>query len=139
MKNIMGLKYLGAAMLAAGMFLANAPSVLASDVAEADGARATDKLLIAKSVYKIQVPEIRAMRKNDTLSVQADFVNDTIRDKHVYYRFRWLDSVGNQVGDGEAWKQLLLLGRGRETVKGVALSPSAVDFRIELNVQSKAK
>lgn len=107
--------------------------------AHADEGRAKDKLVISKSTYKIDVPEIRAVRNNDMLSVQADFVNDGVVDKHVYYRFRWLDSVGNQIGDGESWKQLLLLKRGRETVKGIAPSPKADDFQIELNVQSKSR
>jgi len=105
----------------------------------AEGSRAKDKLVITKSIYKIEVPEIRAARNNDTLSIQADFVNDGTVDKHVYYRFRWLDVDGNQIGNGESWKQLLLLGRGRETVKGVAPSPKADDFQIELNVQSKSR
>jgi len=116
-----------------------AASVFVAPAISADGGKAASKLVIAKSVYKIDVPEIRASRNNDTLSVQADFVNDAILDKHVYYRFRWVDDVGNQVGDGEAWKQLLLRGRGRETVKGVALSSKAVDFQIELNVQKTPK
>jgi len=71
------------------------------------------------------------------MSVQADFYNPERSDHYVFYRFRWIDGAGNQVGDGEAWKQLLLLGQAQETVKSVAPTPAAVDFRIEMNAEKK--
>ena len=55
----------------------------------------------------------------------------------VYYRFRWLDSVGNQVGDGESWKQLGVMGQGQQTVKSVAPQSAATDFRLEMNVEGR--
>ncbi|MBP9896414.1 MAG: DUF1425 domain-containing protein, partial [Giesbergeria sp.] len=55
----------------------------------------------------------------------------------VFYRFRWLDNVGNQVGDGESWKQMAVLGLGQQTVKSVAPTSAAQDFRIEMNVETR--
>ncbi len=55
----------------------------------------------------------------------------------MFYRFRWLDNVGNQVGDGESWKQMAVLGLGQQTVKSVAPTSAAQDFRIEMNVETR--
>ena len=43
--------------------------------------------------------------------------------------------MGNQVGDGESWKQLGVLGLGQQTIKSVAPGGAATDFRIEMNVK----
>jgi uncharacterized protein YcfL len=69
--------------------------------------------------------------------VQADMKNTTESNRTVFYRFRWLDSSGSQVGDGESWKQMTVLGHQIQTVKSVALHSSAVDFRIEMNVETQ--
>nr|WP_116607634.1 YcfL family protein [uncultured Albidiferax sp.] len=83
----------------------------------------------------VRVSEIRITRPNDILVVQADLANGERADRTVFYRFRWLDAVGNQVGDGESWKQMGLLGKGQQTVKSVAPSGTATDFRLEMNVE----
>jgi uncharacterized protein YcfL len=83
----------------------------------------------------VRVSEIRITRPNDILVVQADLTNAERADRTVFYRFRWLDSVGNQVGDGESWKQMGLLGKAQQTVKSVAPSGTATDFRLEMNVE----
>ncbi|MDR7378823.1 uncharacterized protein YcfL [Rhodoferax ferrireducens] len=83
----------------------------------------------------VRVSEIRITRPNDILVVQADLANGERADRTVFYRFRWLDTVGNQVGDGESWKQMGLLGKGQQTVKSVAPSGIATDFRLEMNVE----
>jgi len=82
----------------------------------------------------VRVSEMRITRPNDILVVQADFGNGERSDHMVFYRFKWLDSVGNQVGDGESWKQITLLGLGQQTVKSVAPAGSATDFRLEMYV-----
>ncbi len=82
----------------------------------------------------VGVVEMRITRPNDILIVQADLANSERGDRTVFYRFRWLDSVGNQVGDGESWKQLGVMGKGMQTVKSVAPSGAATDFRLEMNV-----
>ena len=83
------------------------------------------------------VREMRIVRKNDILVVQADMANMGRTDRTVFYRFKWLDNVGNQVGDGESWKQMTVLGLGQQTVKSVAPTSAAVDLRLEMNVEPR--
>ena len=85
----------------------------------------------------VRIPEMRAVRRNDILTVQTDLFNVGNTDRNVFYRYRWLDSIGSQVGDGESWKQLSLLGQAQQTVKSVAPSSVVTDFRLEMNVESR--
>lgn len=94
------------------------------------------KVELRGSADNIAVREMRLLRKNDILIVQADFANTGRGDRRIYYRFKWLDNVGNQVGDGESWKQLTVLGLGQQTVKSVAPGSAAVDLRLEMNVEA---
>jgi len=124
-----------------------AASILAASLAAAPAMAqqhdpATPPAVAAKVALRgeangIAVREMRLVRKNDILTVQADLSNTGRSDRTVYYRFRWLDSVGNQVGDGESWKQLGVLGLGMQTVKSVAPTNAAVDLRLEMNVESR--
>lgn len=93
------------------------------------------KVALRGEAQGVAVREMRIVRRNDILIVQADLANTGRTDRTVFYRFRWLDSVGNQVGDGEAWKQLGVLGLGQQTVKSVAPTGAAVDLRLEMNVE----
>ncbi len=95
------------------------------------------KVMLRGDAQGVRIAEMRAVRRNDILSVQTDMVNVGNSDRVVFYRYRWLDSVGNQVGDGESWKQMGLMGQGQQTVKSVAPMSSAVDFRVEMNVEAK--
>ena len=95
------------------------------------------KIALRGEANNIAVREIRIVRKNDVLVVQADLANMGRSDRTVFYRFKWLDSVGNQVGDGESWKQLGVLGLGMQTVKSVAPTSAAADLRLEMNVESR--
>ena len=93
------------------------------------------KVALRGEANGIAVREMRIVRKNDILVVQADMANMGRTDRTVFYRFKWLDNVGNQVGDGESWKQMSVLGLGQQTVKSVAPSGAAVDLRLEMNVE----
>ena len=95
------------------------------------------KVALRGEANNIAVREIRIVRKNDVLVVQADLANMGRSDRTVFYRFRWLDNVGNQVGDGESWKQMSVLGLGQQTVKSVAPTSAAVDLRLEMNVEPR--
>lgn len=92
------------------------------------------KISLRGDALGIRVSEMRITRPNDILVVQADFGSGERTDRMVFYRFKWLDSVGNQVGDGESWKQLTVLGLGQQTVKSVAPASAANDFRLEMYV-----
>jgi uncharacterized protein YcfL len=94
-----------------------------------------NKVALRGDAKGLAIAEMRIVRRNDILSVQADMANRGKTDRTVFYRFKWLDSVGNQVGDGESWKQLGVLGLGQQTVKSVAPTGAAVDLRLEMNVE----
>jgi len=93
------------------------------------------KVALRGDANGVRIPEMRAVRRNDILIVQADLANNGNTNRTVFYRFRWLDNIGSQVGDGESWKQISLLGQGQQTVKSVAPSSNATDFRLEMNVE----
>ena len=93
------------------------------------------KVALRGDANGIRIPEIRVVRRNDILIVQSDLLNVGNSDRTVFYRYRWLDSNGSQVGDGESWKQMAMLGQAQQTVKSVAPSSVATDFRLEMNVE----
>ena len=95
------------------------------------------KVALRGEANRIAVRAMRIVRKNDILVAQADMANMGRSDRTVFYRFKWLDNVGNQVGDGESWKQLSMLGLGQQTVKSVAPTAAAVDLRLEMNVEPR--
>lgn len=86
---------------------------------------------------EVVTSEMRVVRRNDILTVQSDLHNTGMSDRMVFYRYRWLDNAGNQIGDSESWKQFTLLGQGQQTLKGVAPHSNATDFRLELSFELK--
>lgn len=85
----------------------------------------------------VQVIDLRGQRRNDVLVVQAEMMNTDIKDVRLYYRFRWTDAGGMQVGDGEVWKPLVFLGKQSQFIKGTAYGPQAVDFKIEISAEQR--
>lgn len=130
MKHLMRAAGLCAALLSGAAALAQG----AADPAAMSPA-VMSKLATRGDLKGVRVSEIRMVRRNDVLVVEAEFQNVKNGDRQVFYRFRWLDGGGMQVGDGESWKQLPVLGQQTQVVKAVALSPNAADFRIEFNVE----
>ena len=124
-----------AVLCAALMALAGSASAQLHDPATPLAVAA--KVALRGEANSIAVREMRIVRKNDILVVQADMANMGRTDRTVFYRFKWLDNVGNQVGDGESWKQLGVLGLGQQTIKSVAPGGAATDFRIEMNVETR--
>lgn len=95
------------------------------------------KLVLRGDPFGVKVSEMRITRKNDVMVVQADLFNTTLSNRTVFYRFRWLDNMGNQVGDGESWKQMGVYGQQQQTIKSVAPTSAAIDLRLEMNVEQK--
>lgn len=93
------------------------------------------KVALRGDANGVRIPEMRVVRRNDILIAQADIYNTVNTDRTVFYRYRWLDSIGSQVGDGESWKQMTLMGQAQQTVKSVAPSSVVTDFRLEMNVE----
>ncbi len=93
---------------------------------------ASDKVENLGTMKSLDIPEIKVKTKNGLMIVQADFVNKSIYNQEVYYRFKWVDADGFQIGDDEAWKFVTLIGKQKVAVKTVAPTPLAKDFKIEL-------
>lgn len=93
------------------------------------------KVALRGDANGVRITEMRAVRRNDILIVQSDLYNVGNTDRTVFYRYRWLDSIGSQIGDGESWKQMTLMGQAQQTVKSVAPSSVVTDFRLEMNVE----
>ena len=128
-------RFVPAALCVALITLAGAASAQQHDPATPPAVAA--KVALRGEANSIAVREMRIVRKNDILVVQADMANMGRTDRTVFYRFKWLDSVGNQVGDGESWKQMSVLGLGQQTIKSVAPTAAAIDLRLEMNVEPR--
>lgn len=95
------------------------------------------KLMVRGDLQGLQTVDLRSQRRNDVLVVQAELSNTDSRDLRLYYRFRWTDVNGMQVGDGETWKPLVFLGKQSQFIKGTAYGPQATDFRIEMSAEPR--
>lgn len=95
------------------------------------------KLLVRGDLQGLQVVDLRAQRRNDVLVVQAEVYNTQNHDSRLYYRFRWTDANGMQVGDGEVWKPMTFLGQQSQFLKGTAYGPQAADFMIEMSAEPR--
>lgn len=95
------------------------------------------KLVVRGELQGLQVVDLRSQSRNGILMVQGEVMNTDTSDLRLYYRFRWLDADGMQVGDGEVWKPLVFLGKQSQFIKGVAYGPQATDFRIEMSAEPR--
>jgi uncharacterized protein YcfL len=119
-----------ALLLCAGAQAQNVvPAAISSGIAS--------KLLVRGELEGLQTIDLRSQRRNDLLVVQAELTNTLERDLRLYYRFRWLDAGGMQVGDGEVWKPLVFLGKQSQFIKGTAYGPQASDFLIEMSAEKR--
>ncbi|MFZ6719020.1 YcfL family protein [Undibacterium sp. Ji49W] len=114
-----------------------AAPVMADDIPNAVSPGIAAKLIVRGTLEGVQVTDLRSQRKNDVLVVQAELVNQIVKDVRVYYRFRWTDAAGMQVGDGEVWKPLMILGKQSQFIKGTAYGPQATDFKIEMSAEPR--
>ena len=133
-------KIMLAASLAAIGIAAHAQNYANDQPPAATSAGIASKLIVRSefgTLEGLQTVDLRAQRRNDILVVQAELVNTDIKDKRLYYRFRWLDAGGMQVGDGETWKPLVFLGKQSQFIKGVAYGPQATDFKIEMSAEPR--
>ncbi|MEE7627759.1 YcfL family protein [Methylobacter sp. Wu8] len=78
----------------------------------------------------LQITDLRAVKRNHLLTVQAEINNTDSDNQQLYYRFKWLDANGFTVGSEEAWKPVLVYAYQKQTLTAVAPSPQATDFRL---------
>jgi len=80
----------------------------------------------------IEITDMRSIVRNGLLTAQVTVKNDS-NSNLVSYRFKWLSKNELQIFDNEAWKPITI-GKGQTgTIIGIAPTPDAVDFRLELN------
>lgn len=78
----------------------------------------------------LQVTDMRAVKRNHLLTVQAEINNTDSANQQLYYRFKWMDANGFAVGGEEAWKPVLVYAYQKQTISAVAPSPQVTDFRL---------
>ncbi|MGR9014657.1 MAG: YcfL family protein [Gammaproteobacteria bacterium] len=78
----------------------------------------------------LRVTDLRAVKRNHLLTVQAEINNTDSDNQQLYYRFKWLDASGFTVGSEEPWKPVLVYAYQKQTLLGVAPSPQVTDFRL---------
>lgn len=121
----------------AGACLLATPLAFADAVPASISPAVAAKLAWRGEAPEFALPEIRVARRGGFLSVQSDLRNGGETDRTLYYRYRWVDQAGNQLGEGGAWKQLNVLAKAQQTLKGTAPHASAADFRLELNFENR--
>ncbi|WP_420475594.1 YcfL family protein [Noviherbaspirillum sp. ST9] len=124
-------------VLCASLALLGAAAQAQQDAPAAASSGIAAKLIVRGELQGLQAVDLRAQRRNDVLVVQAEIMNMDTRDLRLYYRFRWLDANGFQVGDGEVWKPLVFLGKQSQFIKGTAYGPQATDFKIEMSSEPR--
>jgi uncharacterized protein YcfL len=110
---------------------------MAQSVAHAATEGIASKLIVRGNLGGLQVIDLRSQMRNDVMAVQAEVYNFSALDSRLYYRFRWTDSGGMQVGDGEVWKPVLFLGNQTQYLKATAPSPRATEFMIEMSAEAR--
>jgi uncharacterized protein YcfL len=78
----------------------------------------------------LQVTDLRAVKRNHLLTVQAEINNTDSDNQQLYYRFKWFDASGFAIGGEEAWKPVLVYAYQKQTISAVAPSPQVTDFRM---------
>jgi uncharacterized protein YcfL len=124
-----------ASLLAAVACVAIATGACAQTTPPPEPGSAASKLMLRGAPMGVKLVEIRVQKRSDVLVVQAELQNTENKDRNVFWRYRWLDDGGMQVGDGDAWKPLLMYGQQSQMLKGVAPSAKVTDFRLEMNVE----
>ena len=69
----------------------------------------------------------------DLLQAQVDIYNTWITEQDVKYRFEWIDGAGNVLPDPRStWIPISVAAKQTLTLTGIAPSPRAADFRLQM-------
>jgi len=94
------------------------------------------KLRRTGRVEFIKLLDLRAVKRNGLLTVQATLQNDSSSGTPLNYRFKWVDDAGFKVWDDEPWKPENIFANQTIELLGIAPTPAATDFIIEINVSN---
>lgn len=114
------------------IFICMASTCLSSSLAFAQDSKES-KVRRSGSTGSIKLTDLRAVLRNGLLTVQATFENDSSRTTPINYRFKWLDDSKMKVTDDANWNPINLFAGQTVDIVGVAPTPMATDFIIELN------
>ena len=81
----------------------------------------------------LRVTDLRAVKRDNLLRIQAEITNLSPGNQQLYYRFKWLDSDGFTVWEEEPWKPVLIYGNQKQLLNAVSPTFKASDFRLILN------
>ena len=91
------------------------------------------KLRRSGNTAQIKAVDLRAVVRNKLLTVQVSLQNESSSGTSLNYRFRWLDNSGMKVADDEVWNPENLFAGQTLDITGIAPTPMATDFLIEIN------
>lgn len=86
----------------------------------------------------LKVTDLRAVRRDNLLRIQAEISNSSSSTQQLYYRFKWLDRDGFTVWDEEPWKPQIIYGAQKQVINVVAPTFKATDFRLILQSPSNS-
>lgn len=84
------------------------------------------------SANALEVKAIRTTTTADALNVQVEVLNNRGRRDILYYRLRWLDETGMQVGQYDTWLTESFEGFQKSVLSFRAPDPRVTDFRFEI-------
>jgi uncharacterized protein YcfL len=92
----------------------------------------TSKLEEQGRVYNLKVTDLRAVKKDNLLRIQAEITNTSSNNQQLYYRFKWLDSDGFVVWEEEPWKPMTFYANQKQIISVGSPTFKATDFRLVL-------
>lgn len=104
----------------------------------AEGGSIASKIEELGKMTYLKVADLRAVKRDGLLRIQATLENTSSDNQQLYYRFRWLDADGFTVWDEEAWKPEVVYGMQKKVIAVVAPTFKATDFRLELQSPKNA-
>lgn len=96
------------------------------------GADMSSKVENLGTLRSLAIPEIKVRTKNGLLQIQAKFLNTSIYDQEIFYRFKWLDADGFNAAEPDSWKSMRLIGKQNVLISTGAPTPAAKDFKLEV-------
>ena len=93
---------------------------------------AASKVVAMGPQKHIVVGAMRVARENGFMTVNVQLSNTLNSNKTFYYRFAWLGPEGFPIAEEEVWKSQMMYGAQTSFIQGIAPTPKAVDFRLEL-------
>ena len=78
------------------------------------------------------VSALQSDRVGDLMRAQATITSKTSDTLKLQYRFIWFTAAGIELNSNSAWKPLLVYGKERKTVQGVAPDPRGASFMLAI-------